>query len=504
MLEEERYKKQVGVDHLRRFGQYFTPYPLARLMASWVNHIEPETVLDPAAGNHVFARSLLELGSSAHVVGFEVDPVIANAFPPPHNTRIVHEDFLLSSWAEKFDGIIANPPYMKFQLIENREAIRENFLNNHQRVPNWQSNLYVLFLLKALRQLKAGGRMIFLVPHDFLDSKSGELVKSELVLSSYLEAVISLEHFDGEIFPDALTSSCLLKISNQSNSAVLFSHPKSIPELELAVTGAGFGYEVVHNELAVKEKWRPYFMGRKVAKSDCCLGDFADVKRGIATGANEFFVLSPSEARSLGISDSELSNVLSKSVLVKGHEFSEAHMEQLMSSDAKCKLFTPQHDLSASARAYVRSGEEAGWHKKYLCAARKEWFRTEVKEPAPIWVSQASRGRIRVVRNRSKALNLTTFHGLWPSEHLGLTADALFAVLMSKVGQESLLRSSKRMANGLLKIQPGDLKSTKLPNLLKPPEVLVELDRLGARLGSVAGDQLQELGEIDYLISQLR
>lgn len=504
MLEEERYKKLVGVDHLRRFGQYFTPNSLARLMARWVNQIEPATVLDPASGNQIFARSLLELGSSARVVGFEVDPVIANAFPPPPNAQIVYEDFLLSSWMEKYDGIIANPPYMKFQLIENRGAIRESFLKNHQQVPNWQSNLYVLFLLKALRQLNVGGRMIFLVPQDFLDSKSGELAKSELVRSRCLEGVISLEHFDGEIFPDALTSSCLLKISNKSNFAVHFSRPDTIPELELAVAGEGVGYGVAHSDLAVQEKWRPYFMGQKSAQSDCSLGDFAHVKRGIATGANEFFILSPSESRSLGISDSELSNVLSKSALVKGHEFTEAQMEQLISSDSKCKLFAPRHHLSASAQAYVRSGEQAGWDKKYLCAARKEWFRTEVRDPAPIWVSQASRGSIRVVRNRTNALNLTTFHGLWPSEQQGLTADALFAVLMSKLGQESLLRSAKRMANGLLKIQPGDLKSANLPNLLNHPEVLVELDRLGARLGPVAGDQHQELSKIDYLISQLR
>lgn len=66
-------------------------------MARWVDQIQPAKVLDPAVGSHVFARSLLEIGSSARVVGFEIDPVIASEFSCPVNTDLILQDFLLSS-----------------------------------------------------------------------------------------------------------------------------------------------------------------------------------------------------------------------------------------------------------------------------------------------------------------------------------------------------------------------------------------------------------------------
>ncbi len=503
MHDEECYKKLVGPTHLRRYGQYFTPEPLARLMARWLDQVKPKKVLDPASGNHVFARSLLDIGSAAHIVEFEIDPIIASEFPTPANAETFCQDFLLSSWSEQYDGIIANPPYMKFQLIENRDAIRKNFVRHHESVPNWQSNIYVLFLLKALRQLQDAGRMIFLVPHDFLDSKSGNLLKAELVRTRCLEGVISLEQFDGDIFPEALTSSSLLKISGKVNDAVYFSRPKNSFELEEAVMTDGIGKQVPYGSLLVEAKWGTYFSGKDLVNSEWRIGDFVEVKRGIATGANEFFILSPSHAKTLGICEHELTDVVSKSSLIKGAEFNTSHMERLIESDSKCKLFTPKERLSEGAWAYVHAGEEAGWHKKYLCAARKEWFRSETREPAPIWVSQASRGNIRVVRNRSDALNLTTFHGVWPSKFLGLTADSVFALLISEIGQDSLLRSVKRMANGLLKIQPGDLKAVNSPNLIKDPAALRELDRLGARIGSDLSSHLGELEQINKIVAQL-
>lgn len=503
MHEEERYKKLVGPTHLRRYGQYFTPEPLARLMARWLDQVKPKIVLDPASGNHVFAGSLLEIGSSAHVVEFEIDPIIASEFPAPANAETFCQDFLLSSWSERYDGIIANPPYMKFQLIENRDTIRQNFVRHYESVPNWQSNIYVLFLLKALRQLRDAGRMIFLVPHDFLDSKSGNLLKAELVRMRCLEGVISLEQFDGDIFPEALTSSSLLKISGKVNDVVHFSRPENSLELEEAVMTDGIGKPVPYDTLLVESKWGTYFSGKDLVDSEWRLGDFVEVKRGIATGANEFFVLSPSRAKTLGLCEHELTDVVSKSSLIKGAEFAASQMECLIESDSKCKLFTPKECLSEGAWSYVYAGEKAGWHKKYLCAARKEWFRSEMREPAPIWVSQASRGNIRVVRNRSDALNLTTFHGVWPSELLGLTADSVFALLISEIGQEALLRSSRRMANGLLKIQPGDLKAVDSPNLIKDPTALRDLDRLGARIGPELSNHSGELEQINEIVTQL-
>lgn len=345
--------------------------------------------------------------------------------------------------------------------------------------------------------------MIFLVPHDFLDSKSGSLLKSELVQSRCLEGIVSLEQFEGDLFPDALTSASLLKISGKNNRAVRFSRPCSALELEEAVLGEKGGRAIALESLQAQLKWGVYFSDRDPVDSETCLGDYVEIKRGIATGANEFFVLKPSTAASLDIEECELSDIVSKSSLIKGAVFTGSQMSNLIDSDAKCKLFTPKEHLSEAAQAYVKAGERAGWNAKYLCAARKEWFRSEVRESAPIWVSQASRGKVRVIRNRTNALNLTTFHGVWPVELLGLTPDAMFALLVSSLGQEALIDTAKRMASGLLKIQPGDLKGMRVPNLHSDMAMIEELDRLGASLGADQNEHRLVVSEIDEVLSQL-
>ena len=63
------------------------------------------------------------------------------------------------------------------------------------------------------------------------------------------------------------------------------------------------------------------------------LGDLVDVSRGIATGANSFFVLSETKRQSLGIGVKNLRPVIAKASFAQGLTFDDKDWQTLLNQD---------------------------------------------------------------------------------------------------------------------------------------------------------------------------
>ncbi|MEY4905791.1 MAG: hypothetical protein RLZZ292_3606, partial [Bacteroidota bacterium] len=74
---EQDYSKITSIEHRKKFAQFFTPFPIAELMAKWVlGNTRLKTVLEPAFGLGVFSRALLAQQEDLEITGFEVDETI--------------------------------------------------------------------------------------------------------------------------------------------------------------------------------------------------------------------------------------------------------------------------------------------------------------------------------------------------------------------------------------------------------------------------------------------
>ncbi|MBO5243672.1 MAG: hypothetical protein J6B36_05540, partial [Muribaculaceae bacterium] len=57
---ESGYSESVGIEHRKKFAQFFTPVAIADIMVDWLLGCESLTsVLEPAFGLGVFSRILL-------------------------------------------------------------------------------------------------------------------------------------------------------------------------------------------------------------------------------------------------------------------------------------------------------------------------------------------------------------------------------------------------------------------------------------------------------------
>ena len=58
---EQEYSVNTKLSHRKKFAQFFTPKPIAQIMANWIlgNKKNLASVLEPAFGLGVFSRQLL-------------------------------------------------------------------------------------------------------------------------------------------------------------------------------------------------------------------------------------------------------------------------------------------------------------------------------------------------------------------------------------------------------------------------------------------------------------
>ena len=103
-------------------------------------------------------------------------PDLFSVFPQKvfPNKKIFIGDFFSYPVENKFDTIIGNPPYVRFQDINPKTKELLSLKGFDQR-----SNLYLFFMNKCLEHLKKQGELIFITPRDFLKATSARYLNQK-------------------------------------------------------------------------------------------------------------------------------------------------------------------------------------------------------------------------------------------------------------------------------------------------------------------------------------
>jgi adenine-specific DNA-methyltransferase len=254
-------------------------------------------------------------------------------------------------------------------------------------------------------------------------------------------------------------------------------------------------------DLQSHDKWLNWFNRNKptVQRGRAVqLKYYGHFKRGIATGANKFFVLNRSQAQQLGLPSGECVPCISRSAQLTRPIADDQTVQALSDRGENMLLFTAGHDPSDSALAYIRWGEQLGVNRRFLTRHRTPWYKTEDRVSAPILMGVFSRGGYKVILNRSRALNLTCFHGFYPNLFGSPYVIHLFLYLLSRTGRNVLSLAMRNYGDALDKFEPNDLNGALVP----APEVFAaitnihiskELDHV--EHCGVVTDQLEEIFE---------
>lgn len=470
---------------LRKKGQFWTPAWIANAMAAYVLADGSNHLFDPAVGEGAFFRAgkqeALRSGRTIRLVGTEIDPDIlcqlrTDDLTPEELAGVEIRDFLFDPPNRTYAAIAANPPYIRHHRLsaEAKQILKTWSSRLLGKALDGRAGLHIYFLLRALTLLEKGGRLAFILPADVCEGKSSGLLWSWITSHYCLDAVIT---FDSKAspFPGVDTNALIFLIRKAEPKTEFFwgrvTNART-DELSLWIqkglpATSSDGLSICH---------RPLQEGLKTGLSrsprdhdDNCprLGDFCTVMRGIATGDNDFFFLTRSQAQHLQIPDQFLLPAVGRTRDVTSEVLTAEHLTQLDQEGRPTLLFAPdgrQLDrFPKQILAYLLEGENRGLPQKALISQRKPWYNMEKRRIPPFLFAYLGRRNVRFIRNEANALPLTSFLCVYAKQDDPQTIQCLWRLLRHPMVLENLASVGKSYGAGAIKVEPRALEALPIP-----------------------------------------
>jgi adenine-specific DNA-methyltransferase len=486
----------------KQMGQVATPEPVAAVMAKWVMSPKPRIVLDPAAGLGGLLTACRQFDGRVQLVGVErdVETLQRAKTTAPRGAKLILADYLKSD-AGLFDGIIANPPYVKAQRLDYSEEDWCYFEERLGTPLDRLTNLYALFLLKIWEDLASGGRAAVILPAEFLNANFGHEIKERL-LRAIQPVGIAIFASSLNVFADALTTSAivLLEKGRAIKEPIWARLAESVEDAEAFVAGllagristAGNGL-IDLAALNPKDKWLNLLLNGATERAPVRfakrVGDYFNCRRGIATGANDFFCLSRAEMREHHLTETHVEPCITKATDADGLVFTSKKLDVLVTRDRRCFLLNPSRNGQNLTR-YLELGEQQGIPKRHLPSHRPVWYLPENRAVADIWAAVFSRESVKFILNTSGAKNLTCFHGLYAKAGCENLPPLMTLFLNSSDGRRAFSQVNRFYGDGLNKLEPKDVEDMPCPVMPKLSQA--EADELTCKLADLESLTMDE------------
>lgn len=473
-----------------KLGQFATPPILAREMVSYGLSLMPQEqrvrFLDPAVGTGSFYSALLEtIGNSSLelATGYEVDPHYgepARELWSDSSLDIKLADFTqLQPPHEGFNFLICNPPYVRHHHLNSdikRYLKIESEIASGVKLSGL-AGLYCYFMALSHRWMSVDGIAGWLIPSEFMDVNYGQELKKYLLEKVTL---LRIHRFDPNNvqFNDALVSSAVVWFKK--------SLPPIDHTIEFSYGGTHsvpiFSKKIPSRELANESKWTRFpRQETRVLVDSPILSDLFSIKRGIATGSNDFFILSRERIDELGLSMEFFRPILPSPRYVENDEIEADDDGNPILSKAFFLLDCHLEEEEIKKKHprlwyYLESGKER-IASRHLCRTRTLWYKQESRNPTPLVCTYMGRSRsgsarpFRFLLNHSKAIAANSYLMLYPksqiAEQLIVRPDAVRSIWeqLNNISPESLISEGRIYGGGLHKIEPKELAKVPVKNI---------------------------------------
>ncbi|OHB66901.1 MAG: restriction endonuclease subunit M, partial [Planctomycetes bacterium RBG_13_60_9] len=395
--------------------------------------------LEPGFGTGPFYSALLQSVPASRIeiaTGYEIDPHYVEESTrlwDGTGLRLHHADFTRAeppeTEADKYDLVACNPPYVRHHHLGSaqKQELQAIVSQRLRFQMNGLSGLYTYFMVLSQAWMSRGGIGAWLVPSEFMDVNYGRKVKEFLIDRVTLNRVHRFDPNEVQ-FDDALVSSVVVFFTNVLPAAdhqAEFSFGGTLDEPKVSTL---VGLE----QLRGTPKWT--HLPRPAVECDHedspgTLADLFVIKRGLATGCNSFFVLTPEQVRRHDLPSLFLLPILPSPRELENDEIlADSNGQPLIPKPRYllcCDL--PQERIQAEHPAlwrYLEHGIEDGIHERYLCRHREPWYSQENRPPAPFLCTYMgrptarSRSPFRFILNHSQATAANVYLMLPPRARL--------------------------------------------------------------------------------------
>jgi len=471
---------------LREKGQFWTPDWIAQPMVAYVLAGGGDLLFDPAVGAGAFfcaAKAIaLEKGMRIALAGMEIDPTALaqardNKLGEDDLASVVIGDFIFQTPALRLSAIVANPPYIRHHRLsqDQKGQLKKLSVRTIGKPLDGRAGLHIYFLIRALSLLEENGRLAFIMPADTCEGKFARDLWSWIAANFALDAVMTFAP-EASPFPQVDTNPLIFFIRRSAPQAKFWWGRCHSREAVMLREWVQSGFEKAPgNGLLLIERDLHEGVTTGLSREPelghtpkYLLGDFVQVRRGVATGANDFFFLTARQAAGLGICDEYLVKAIGRTRDIAGDEVTHDTLAMLEAKDRPTLLLSLKGDTIESypepIQQYLRTGEKLGLPDKPLISQRKPWYKMESRTPPPFLFAYLGRRNSRFIRNTAKVIPLTGFLCVYPKNNGQMGLEQIWKILSHPDTTANLSRVGKTYGDGAIKVEPRLLEQLPVPD----------------------------------------
>ncbi len=476
-------KKNPGERKLR--GGYYTPQQLSDYLAKWAIRHPNDCVLEPSCGDgNIVVSAAARLGETGMVTAVEI---VGEELEKAQNRPLSKAptiDWRCGSFfrffqdlkaAEKFDAVIGNPPFVRFQYFDKRErALAFSMLNAFGYRPNGLANAWAAFVALSAELLKQGGRLAMVVPAELLQVQYAAELRHRLPALFDEVLVIAFREL---VFPEIQQEVLLLLADGRNRDqgkmgqlrTLEVRNGQELPNIEDLSRAISHLPERHANQ---EMKWTSLFLEvgefQMLRESlDAAhikrLGDYAEVDVGIVTGRNSFFVIADNRAQDLAV-DKHAVNVVGRTAALKSIRFTDADFREFGRKHPS-KLLSlrglKRDDFPIGLERYVKAGEQQGVHKGYKCRIRQRWFDVPSVYVPDAFLFRQIHNAPLLVANHAEATSTDTIHRVRVSSDIAV--ERLCGAMVNSLTFAWSEVVGRSYGGGVLELEPREAERIPVP-----------------------------------------
>lgn len=314
-----------------------------------------------------------------------------------------------------FDIALANPPYVRQEAIP--AAAKTQLAKLYPQAAVKRSDLYCYFYARALELLREGGVHAFICSNSWLDVGYGAKLQQYLLDNAHIRAIYESaveRQFSTAAINTIITIAQKGKPADAADAATEFVQLQE--EFDKATAPGGkrraitktardlraAGTDPAKRAAAyVGDKWGGKYLrapdiyhrildkyGDKMVR----LGDIAAIRRGVTTGANDFFYLTPAKIRDFGIEPEYYAPVMTSPT--------ESRALLVDATSLPKRLFlchAEKSDLAGTgALRYIQWGESQGYHLRPSTRVRPRWYDLGERQPSQVGINYLINASARI------------------------------------------------------------------------------------------------------------
>lgn len=379
-------------------GAFFTPTYVVDFIIKEISPKLNDKCLDPSCGCGAFLIGLVEYYQitfnksvketiqsniyGSDILGYNVkrSKIILSLLGLLHNEiieetdfNIYHQDSLKADWQSKFEVIVGNPPYVKYQDLSDENRL--NLINNWKTVENGTFNLYFSFFELGYNLLAGNGQLGYITPNNYFTSLAGLSLRKYFSQNKCLTRIIDFRH--KKVF-DAQTYTAITFANKKVNDAILFDKIKDDQSCVDFLASAN-GAPNYWKDLNVK-KWRLLKTTeqkniKRIENIGTPIKQLFNIAVGIATLKDEvFFVDAANEKDGFFIKTTENGAFLIEKAITKPvYKISQFKSQEEVKNNT-LRIITPYYTNSKTATPILEEEFKEKYPKcyEYLVSEKKK------------------------------------------------------------------------------------------------------------------------------------